>query len=274
MIRKTATLALCVLFVALPLTLTGCTRTPPQPVIFTDLITACERNSNPTIEFTSEFMDYLATRESYFTTLRFNAANNYKNWLPRIYKRTINLTAQTVSHEIIPVIRLRWADNEHVMIERHNQPDPGMMYPTNINNPSINEIIVITATDKFGIAIPAVATRIRVVRVPVPVTSVLLQRAGGGSNYFPIETNIVLQAITSPDNASFRMSNFIIKRVVANEVIITGDDISQFVVIHNELGNLFTIQATNLMNPDDTIDIIAITQVDGIKSNLLTLTVI
>ena len=270
---KLSFLSVAFMFMLLSLTLLGGCRSDepkPDPVTFTDIITQCEKDSNPTIEFTEEFMEYLATRETYFTVIRFEEANRHRGNLPRIYKRTINLTTETVSHELVPINQVHWEENTNVTIE--TREFRGLMYPRNIANHIIDEIIKVWITDANGHDLKNLTTRVRVVREPILVESVHL-RADGTNGQIRNGQTVILQSTVLPANASFRSNDHIIESLVVNGETVKGDNVYQFVGIDGG-GSLARVTITEHMNIGDMINIVAINSFCGTISNVLTLTVV
>jgi len=264
-----------IVLAVVPLTLVGCSRT--EPIIFTDIITECEKNSNPTIEFTQEFIDYLALRDSYFTVIRFEEANLARGYLPAIYKRTINITNQTVTHIRIPNDQRMWSGNVATMIE-----NSGFMYPKNVHNYEIDEIVTITLGQGNWpnlTPVEGMTTRVRIVRDPVPLERLYLRMSSlpGCTHYIPVGSGVVANVMRYPLNTSWWLGFFdvlqieiFVKHLVIQGSIVTGGAMEVYIDEVFPRGSLISLVALPTMQVGDKIVLQAVSRLWDVYSNTLT----
>jgi len=220
---------LCLIAVSL-LVLSACRPTPvnpdlpAEPNLLSLLVAGCEREKQQDWTF-DQILEHVEAERLYSATGYFTEANRHA-WELVIYKRTLNLDNQTVSHTQLMV---RWPSfsmqsNANItFISSH-----GYLVPSNLSNHIIDEVITLVYSHRIdGRLIGTYEINLRVIREPVLVEILELRDWGGGAEIRIGETRWV-EVHGYPLNSSFLALDFEIIEVWAGGIIIKGARIETY----------------------------------------------
>ena len=225
----------------------------------TILVTSCE------VEMTSDFtfeqhLEFANSERVYSSLLVLNEDNSHAVALPVIYRRQINQRRQTVSDDRITLRNIIKARNDYVTMAS------GVLSPRNSDDFIIDETIRISRRRQSNLY-----TYIRVVRSAVGVETLNLLRV---SPYESVSTadRVLFTTQAYPLNASFPQAQFIVQSIIRGTRTLTVG-LSHYATINATTRDAI-LHTTGYVQTGDRINIVAVTEVDRVQSNAITITVI
>ena len=182
-----------------------------------------------------------------------NYENSFTHELPRLYIRTLSQRRQTVSDSRVSVSNIRMSSNPYIRMTSSS------LQPIDLDQQIIDETLTLTVRRQSGISVD-----IRVVRSAVTVESLTLTRTSSQET-ISVADQFSLKVQPYPLDASFPNSQFIIESITRGNQTITAN-LSNYAVIHN-MGIVANIHTTGNVLVGDQINLVAISEVDEVKSN-------
>ncbi|MCL2755563.1 MAG: hypothetical protein FWE45_00740 [Firmicutes bacterium] len=238
-----------------------------DPYVIQDLVTRNNPVGNTTLEFGRSYvMTYEEKDTAKHNTVQFNEDNGYSHQIPYLYIRSIDKGNRTVTYERVQPSRTRIETNDYV-----GMTDGGLLYPKNLRQFSIDELLVVYVVDTNGRR-TQFSNLLRVQREPIPVETINLHVSSGTNEIRVGQTRHLVTQIF-PLNASFPNANFEVESVITGGRVVRGAATMNYVRLHGS-GTLAEVTALNNLNPGDTINIVATTEFDGVRSNTFTFDVV
>jgi hypothetical protein len=188
----------------------------------------------------------------------------YSLGMPKVIRRTVDLTNAEITYEYIQYERLKYTNNEAVSIS-----NDGLIYQRYVDNPTIDDLIFITAKDQNGNIDGEEFFSFKIEKEPIKVDNIGLSTDDGTNETFVESVKMVLAKI-SPSNASYKDCLFTVESVQRDEILFTGADVSKYAYFNNtnsstygelvttwqiSVGDIITVKATAIADDIESLSL-------------------